>query len=188
MKPLFSLFVCFFLLRALAEAKGWEVWEDCRLDKQSYYEGDSFTVVYRGGKAIIKLYYVDTPEVDTSYPKRVKAQGIYFGGLAKTDVLELGQQARIFTGKVLSKPFAIITRLDGAPGRSDVSKYYGLVKTSSGRYLSELLVRRGLARIQGREIRGELPRAFSPSSYVRDLYKVEMRARKRKLGGWADSF
>ena len=42
-------------------------------------DGDSFHVSVNGKEYIFRLYFVDTPEVDTEFPQRVKEQARYFG-------------------------------------------------------------------------------------------------------------
>ena len=56
-----------FLLENAA-AREWEKLQNCRLAPDQYKDGDSFHVLHDGKSHIFRLYFVDCPETDTSFP------------------------------------------------------------------------------------------------------------------------
>jgi competence ComEA-like helix-hairpin-helix protein len=129
-------------------AAEWETWKGCRLIPNEYNDGDSFHVGFDGGHYIIRLYFVDTPETDKSFPDRVAEQARHHGKTLD-EVILVGRYASAVTAQLLSKPFTVVTRRQDAMGRSSIPRFYGFVKTGDGEDLGEVLVANGLARSYG---------------------------------------
>ncbi len=167
-----------------AFAKKWETLEGCRLKKNSFNDGDSFHVTHKGKEYIFRLYFVDTPETDNKYPKRVKDQSKYWN-ISEKKTVSLGKNAKKFTKDILDKKFTVFTCWKDAKGSSKNPRYFAFVKTNSGNDLAVLLVSNGLARIYG--MRENHPKGFNSSKLLKEFYKLEKAAKKNKLGGWAVS-
>ncbi len=101
----------------------------------------------RGHEYIFRLYFVDAPETDASFPERVAEQAAYFK-LSIPQTLQLGEYAKKFVEEKLRQPFTVRTCLQGALGRSSQERFYAFVETKDGD-LAELLVANGLARVHG---------------------------------------
>lgn len=158
--------------------KGWEVLEGCRLLRRAGNDGDSFHVMYNGKEYIFRLYYVDTPEEEMTYPDRVRDQARYFG-ISTEDTVRLGKEAARFTDRVLSKaPFTVVTQWTDARGNSRLPRHYAFVVTSDGD-LDELLAAEGLVRVYGMRI---------DSGYgnqkQRLLKQIENEAKRDQFGAW----
>jgi endonuclease YncB( thermonuclease family) len=162
-------------------ANQWYRYDDSTLISQDFNDGDSFHV--RCGKRhyIFRLYFVDTPETDLSFPDRVDEQAKYWG-LTPKQTIKLGQDATAFTTNYLSKPFTVHTRRTNARGRSDRTRYFGMIETEEG-LLSLALVRNGLARVYGLPI--TLPDGKPAAKHWSRLSVAERAAKREKLGGWA---
>jgi len=159
----------------------WHRYDDCRLLKQDFNDGDSFHVQCGRRHYIFRLYFVDAPETSLSFPDRVHAQAEYWG-LSPSQTVKLGQAAATFTRTFLAKPFTVHTKRIDARGRSDRTRYFGMIETEAG-FLSEALVRNGLARIYGMST--ELPDGKPSSRHWGRLRSSEKAAKREKLGGWA---
>ena len=144
---LFALIGSGGLLSPAEARQPFEVWKDCRLQKNESNDGDSFHVKSAKRAYIIRLYLVDAPETDTSFRERVAEQGKHFG-ISEAQTLEVGQAARRFMEEKLARPFTVRTARHDAMGRSKKQRYYGFVETPEGD-LGELLVANGLARVHG---------------------------------------
>jgi endonuclease YncB( thermonuclease family) len=163
-------------------AQGWERLEQCRLLPNPWNDGDSFHVDHAGHEYIFRLYFVDTPEAETSLPQRLAEQASYFG-ISPAEALALGKKASAFTvARLGARPFTVITRWRAAPGRSALKRYYAVVQVG-GEDLAELLVAEGLARIYG--VRSPLPDGSDSRSFLDGLARKEDAARRNRRGGWA---
>jgi endonuclease YncB( thermonuclease family) len=131
---------------ALAESK-WETLNGCKLLANSSNDGDSFHAQFSAKEYIFRLYYVDTPETDDDYPKRVSEQAAYFK-VSHEQVLQIGKTAARFTAGQLRAGFTVVTRWDNARGNSKLPRNYAFVIVN-GRDLAETLVEQGLARVFG---------------------------------------
>jgi endonuclease YncB( thermonuclease family) len=167
---------------AEAFAADWQTWKDCTLLGDEYMDGDSFHVK-RGPRSeyIIRLYFVDCPESDNRFPDRVGEQAEYFG-ISSKDALKSGETATDFTRKILKRGFTVHTRKDKSFSASSKPRYYGFIELPDGRFLSEELVRQGLARIYGKP--SERPDGKGRATIYRRLEKLEQEAKERKLGAW----
>lgn len=145
-----------------------------------YGDGDSFHTATPAGERIFRLYFVDTPETDSSFPDRVKDQADYFGITPKR-ALEIGHEAKVFTEKMLHGGFAVYTRGEDAEGRSEMQRFFALIKVGD-RWLDVALVEAGLARVFGKQ--AVLPDGTTAKKHWSDLREAEERAKKAHAGAW----
>lgn len=170
-----------FFFCANVEAHGpWEIWRNCQLQENDSNDGDSFHVKAGGRSYILRLYLVDAPETDASFPERVAEQGKYFG-ISSTQTVQLGELAEKFVAGKLSRPFVVRTSKQNAMGRSNRPRYYAFVETTEGD-LGELLVANGLARVHG--VAPAAADSISPPGEKEKLMRLELEARRQKVGGW----
>jgi len=164
-----------------AEAKGpWVVLKDCRLAKNESDDADSFHVKAGGKEYIFRLYFVDAPETDASFPDRVDEQAKYFG-LTTAQTLQLGDLSRRFSKEKLARPFTLRTCMQGALGRSKQERFYAFIESTEGD-LAELLVANGMARVHGS---GATPVGLnSPEREWHKLQRLEREAKQQKVGAW----
>ena len=143
-------------------------------------DGDSFHVAHGGDEHVFRLYYVDCPEKSSrNYKHRVAEQGEYFGGLTEPETVEVGLEAKDYVEFLLrGHEFEIYTRWQEVYSSG---RYFAFVKID-GRYLSELLVEKGLARIYTRGV--NLPDGTRSKEQRDRLHRIEQAARQAKLGGW----
>ena len=147
------------------------------LEPDEWTDGDSFRVRLPDGRLeTFRLYFVDTTE---SRPQgdRSEDQAAYFG-ITREQSVALGKKALAFTRAALSEPFTIHTRWRSLFG----VRWLGMVTTSTGEDLGELLVRNGLARIYG--VRTPLPHGKTSREYLAKLKALEEQAKAERLGGW----
>ena len=163
-----------------ADSDAWEIWDNCRLEADQYFDGDSFHVKHGRSTDIIRLYFVDAPESDDSYPARVAEQAAHFRA-SNAAVLHAGHTAKELTLHFLAQPFRVITRRQLAPGASRSDRYYGIVE-KDGRRLDATLVTAGLARVSS-EI-AEYPDAAAGHRAVGDLRAFERKAAEMRRGLW----
>ncbi len=184
MRRLFPLLLLLFLAPALAAESGvWEIWDDCRLETgNKYFDGDSFHVSHGSERAILRLYFVDAPEIEASYGGRVAEQATYFH-VTSAEVVTAGRTAKEFTEQFLAGPFRVITRRQVAPGASRGERYYAIVE-SNGRRLDAALIEAGLARVSG-EI-ADYPAAAAGQKAVQELRLGEQKAANARRGLWVN--
>jgi len=96
----------------------------------------------------------------------------------------VGKAAGDVVRETLQAPFAIWTRWASAGGRSRERRYYGLVRVGD-RWLTEILVTKGLARRKG--VITNLPTGENWRSHSDRLDALESDAKRQRLGGWAGS-
>ena len=163
-------------------ARGWTELEGVIFEENEANDGDSFHAKRNTSSYLFRLYFVDTPETDLRYPDRVKEQAAYFGVDLELAVRE-GKAAAEYIKEVLGeKDFTVFTRYADARGASKMNRYYAMVKVGD-RWLSELLVEKGYARIYGVGL--ELPDGTSERMYWSRLRKLEKQAKEAKRGLWA---
>ncbi len=160
-----------------------EALEGCRLIHNGGNDGDSFRVIHKGKEHTFRLYFVDTPETSLRYPERVDYQARYFG-ITRDQAVEIGDESKKFTMDLLEKhPFVVLTRWEKV---MKSYRYHGfvLVETAPGKteYLSEILVRKGFARIY--TMPADLPDGTSKKEFDRQLKDLEQKARVAEAGGW----
>ena len=167
-----------------AFADEWETIRDCRLIENEGNDGDSFHVNADGEERIFRLYFVDTPEAESGgyVEGRVTEQAETFG-ITEKESVEMGKKAAAFTRAVLSRPFKVTTRGQGAMGASKLKREYAFVETADGEDLGEMLVSRGLARSFGEDAALGTKKA----SDLRAKYdRLESQAKREQLGAWGD--
>jgi len=161
----------------------WYVYENCRLIPNHFNDGDSFHVRHKKKRYVFRLYFVDAPERDREFPKRIAEQADYWG-IEEKEGLKIGRQAAAFTRDFLKDGFSIYTERVDARGRSKKTRYFAMVKVG-GKYLSEALVDAGLVRIYGKMT--DLKDGTSMEDYTASLRSAERDAKKHSQGAWADS-
>jgi endonuclease YncB( thermonuclease family) len=176
-----TLFLCAAAPAGARDDSGdWEVFERARLITHRHNDGDSFHVKLGKREAILRLYFVDAAETDASIPERLQEQAEYWDVDTKR-ALELGSDAGAFTADFLRAGFTVYTRWADARGRSEDPRYYAMIRVGDA-YLSEALVRAGLARVYGQWAAppdGRTARAFHAV-----LKAAEKAARRDRAGGW----
>jgi len=162
-------------------AEKWKTLDKCTLKSNSYNDGDSFHISYKGKEYIFRLYFVDTPETNLKYKARVKEQAKYWKISTKA-AIKIGKKAKKFSTDNLKGKFTVFTKWDDAKGSSKIPRYFAFINTASGKDLAELLVSNGLARIYG--MRVNHPEGNKAYVISKQLKKLESRAKSKKLGGW----
>ncbi len=158
----------------------WITLKDCRLLPNKANDGDSFHVRAGGKEYIFRLYLVDAPETDASFPERVGEQAAYFH-VTVPQALKVGELAERFAAEKLATPFTVRTCLQDARGRSALPRFFAFVETREGD-LAELLVANGLARVYGAQA---APVGLaSPEREQEKLARLEREAQAQKVGGW----
>lgn len=168
------------VVHACVGAPRWQTYEDCALLENEYNDGDSFHVKTDHWHYVFRLYFVDCPETDRSFPERVEEQAKYWE-VDDARALQVGKEAAEFTRKFLRGTFTVMTRKEDARGRGDRPRYFAMIKKGD-EYLSEALVSHGLARIYGYDT--ELPDGLPARKHWARLKVAETRAKQAHLGGW----
>ena len=101
--------------------------------------------------------------------------------------MEMGKQsAEVTVGLLERYPFSLLTRWERV---YDSDRIYGFIRFTdgpqSGKYLSEVLVENGLARIHTKGV--ETPDGRSRRAFERHLRDLEKTARRETLGAWGVS-
>jgi endonuclease YncB( thermonuclease family) len=180
---------CVALVLTLAStpalAADWQTLTPCRLAGNDANDGDSFHVRCPDGEErIFRLYFVDAPESDETYPERLAEQAEHFG-IAPEDAVRHGKDAAKFTHRFLREPFIVQTKLSSALGRSKLPRYYGIVTTTNGVDLAATLASNGLARVYGEGV--GLPDGTPSKERWAALRQAEAYARQQGLGAWKDA-
>ena len=167
-----------------AEPKAWEKLTECQYVPHAYNDGDSFHVKCGTDEFIVRLYFVDAPELDPKDRDRIQEQAEHFRVTFENNI-QAGVKARDAVDELLrAAPFVIWTRRASAGGRSKQLRYYGLVEVG-GKGLAEILVSRGLARTKG--VKANLPSGEKSKEYVEKLEGLESEAREKRVGIWEHS-
>ena len=172
-------------------AKKWREYTGCEVIPNASNDGDSFHVKptnIKTRKYLFRLYFVDTPESETSLPERLQVQADYFGIPDPKDVVKVGKEAVKFTEKFLANGnFTVYSRLADALGRSAKDRDYAMVLNAAGLDLGTELVRNGLARVygQGTDLSDLDPYKRDENAWFRRLRQTELEAKKEKRGAWA---
>ncbi len=172
------------------QENGYEVLQNVRLVDHRNNDGDSFFVRANVREFELRLYFVDTAEKYLSdrhedQRDRVREQARDFD-LTVEETIELGLSAKSYVlGLLKQGDFTVYTKWDRV---YDGERYYGFVEIPNPDggapiYMSELLVRKGLARIH---TQGEpTPDGMSWRDYKDLLRGFEQQAKREKLGAWA---
>jgi endonuclease YncB( thermonuclease family) len=184
MRSLLFLVVSLLLL-PVASARGWTELDGVIYEEEKYSDGDSFRARRNRSRYIFRLYFVDTPETDIRFPDRVQEQADYLG-VEFEQAVEGGEEAANWLHDLLAEQesLTVYTRYADARGASDRKRYYAMVKIGD-RWLSELLVENGYARVFG--VDSELPDGTSARIYWSRLRKLEKEAKAAQRGMWATS-
>jgi len=152
-----------------AEAQKWgdfDLLSNCQLVSHGHNDGDSFHVATSKGEFEFRLYYVDAPEsAAKTYRngennfKRLAQQGRVMGGLSQKQTTAIGKEAKHFVNDLL-----------------------GHRSNGQERYLHEILIEKGMARIHTKP--AKLPDGTSVSSQLRQLRKLEKMAKQQHQGAW----
>jgi endonuclease YncB( thermonuclease family) len=166
-----------------AETKAWTTLDACRYVADKSNDGDSFLVQCGRERFFVRLYFVDAPESDASFPDRVRQQYEYFG-VTLDELTRAGARARDYVrSALLQRPFVVHTKKTFAQGRSKATRYYGLVQVD-GRYLHQVLLSEGLARNKGSRV--GLPSGEKARAHAQMLQAMEDQARLQRKGVWAN--
>ncbi len=158
----------------------WEVWDDCHLEADKYFDADSFRIRHGTDGYVLRLYFADAPEINSAYGERVEEQAAYFR-TTKPAVLRAGEKAKEFTAQFLGKSFRVITRRQSAPGASRDPRYYAIV-VRGGERLDAALVGAGLARTTSAI--ATYPDAAAGQRDARALRLLEAKAAQAQRGIW----
>lgn len=173
------------------ESSGFRRIEGCTLVPHRHNDGDSFHVMVPGGREEeFRLYFVDAPESavkryrdGNDNRERLADQARDFGGLSEAETTAVGQEAKSWTARILGQgPFIIYTRGEKVFGGP---RLYALVEVREGgspRWLHELLIEQGLARIHTKGNR--LPDGTSRQDQEARLHVLERQAKNSGQGGW----
>ena len=161
---------------------------NARLIDSPSNDGDSFVVAINEERLHLRLYYVDCAETQFGGKadiKRIREQARHFGVTQPRTIVNFGKEAKQYVENILSKPFVIYTSYASALGRAAGGRIYGFVKTQEGKYLSDMLVEKGLARIHGQT--RENPDGVASEIVLQRLRDLETAAVLRRAGLWKES-
>ena len=135
------------------------------------------------------LYFVDALEASWTHPQLVAAQAKWFGNVSNETVVETGQVAMNYVANLLkSKTFTVLTRWERM---TNSSRYYALISVENepGKraYLSDLLMRKGYARVEGVTTFMPSDDHRSTEDYMLELRDLSKQARQQKQGVWASA-
>lgn len=184
---LMALSCLLFPIFSLAEtnAGAWNVLHGCRLLSDPINDGDSFKVTHQDQTFILRLHFVDCPEIHKTYMERVRDQARYFS-IPEADVLAAGTLAKAHTQRFLRGEFTVITQWADARGGKQ-ARVFGLVRNQAGELLSASLVEHGLARIYGMPTKGSWPNGVMPRTHLGRLKQHERNAQRSLIGVWGDA-
>lgn len=180
MRLAFLLLILTLQIAGAAPVGRWEVWEDCRLEADKYFDADSFRIRHGSDAYVLRLYFVDAPETDKAYGERIQEQAAYFH-TTEPAILRAGATAKEFTEQFLGKSFRVITRRQPAPGASRDPRFYAIV-VRGGERLDAALVSAGLSRTTS-EI-ATYPDAAAGQRDARALRLLEAKAASTQRGIW----
>jgi endonuclease YncB( thermonuclease family) len=169
-----SVALLWFSIVDLRARGDWVVLENCRFVLNPANDGDSFHISSGDKEYVLRLYLVDTPEIEGTDPRRLIEQAKYFE-VTVPQAIEVGEAAKEFVRAKLSEPFTVFTHMSGAMGRSKIERMYAFVQTKEGD-LGEQLVRNGLARLYG--MKGAPPGFNSAQAEITKLEQLEDAAKK----------
>jgi len=176
---------------ATEEVGNYQVYRSCTLVDARSNDGDSFSVRLPDGKVVeLRLYFVDTPESafknygggETNHP-RIRQQAAEMGGITPDQAVEIGQKSKKFTLLLLgSRPFDIFTLWDSPFKDNRFHAFIEVQQDGKSRWLSELLIEHGLARIKTKP--ADLPDGTPASQQTAHLRELERAAKRAEMGVW----
>lgn len=175
-----------------AETTGaYETYRNCTLAQARNNDGDSFMVRLPDGRdAEFRLYFVDTPESafksyaggDTNH-ERIRQQAAEMGGISPQQAVEIGKQGKALTlGLLGGRPFDLHTRWDSPFKDRRYHAFVEVKQDGKSRWLHELLVERGLARIKTKP--ADLPDGTPAAQQRERLKDLERAAKRQRVGAW----
>lgn len=173
--------ILFALSLTLVGADEWTQLAKVTHDRAGYTDGDSIPVTMGEESFIINLYFIDAPEVSARFPDKANEQAEYFGQSVE-DVTLAGKKAGEFVETMLTGDFTVHTRYSKIAGGGG-PRYYGMIKVGD-RWLSELLVENGWARVAGRG--SDLSDGTTEDAFHAALGRLETRAAQNKIGAWSE--
>jgi endonuclease YncB( thermonuclease family) len=179
-----SFLVLLLILSPLSASAKWITYEECTLDPDQHFDGDSFHVKAATGHTyVFRLYGVDCPETDARFPDRNKEQAKDFG-VPEKDIIKWGKKATAFTKKFLRKPFTVHTEKQKARGAGSSIRYYAILINADGQRLDGALLEAGLARCYG--VGAEWPKRMTRERFLKKLHPIESKAKREDVGIWND--
>jgi len=161
---------------------------NARLIDRGANDGDSFYVNVSGKDLLIRLYFVDCPEISVSMKsdaRRLREQTRYFGLAGTERTQHFGKEAKKFVSQTLTKLFTVYTAYASALGRSSGGRVYAFVTTAGGEDLASILVKNGLARTYG--VGRKTPDGVPRDEMVHQLRDLESAAMLKRSGIWSES-
>ena len=163
--------------------------EECKLESVEEWTANFIKISQNGRSFQFRLYFVDTPEseLDESSQPMLRAQTEYFGDPPLSDLLNHGKEADEFVRKTLTeRPFRIITRFEPARGTKSLYAFVQVdTEDNVRKYLSAMLVRKGLASITAKP--SHTPFGQNAYDFREHLVKERQKAIDDLSGIWADS-
>ncbi len=176
---------------AVRKTGRYEIHENCTLVEARNNDGDSFQVRLPDGRTEeFRLYFVDAPESafkrygggETNHP-RIRQQAADLGGVTPEQAVDVGKKAKAFThGLLAERPFTLFTEWDSPFNDKRFHAFIKVQQDGKSRWLSELLVERGLARIRTKP--ADLPDGTKASTQLARLKELERRAKRGETGVW----
>ena len=169
----------------------YDVYQNCTLASDRSNDGDSFRVLFPDGrKEIVRLYFVDTPESafktyrgGENNHRRIRQQADAMGGISPEQAVEIGKKAKEFTLTHLGKaPFTVQTEWDSPFNDRRYHAFIQLSYNGKTRYLHELLVEKGYARIHTKG--APMPNGTSERKHEDHLLSLQKAAKSKKAGAW----
>jgi len=169
----------------------YDTYRNCTLVSDRGNDGDSFRVKFPDGrKEIVRLYFVDCPESafktyggGENNHQRISEQAAGMGRISPGQAVEIGKKAKEFALTHLSKaPFTVHTEWDSPFNDKRYHAFIDLSYNGNTRFLHELLVEKGYARIHTKGAR--LPDGTSERNQEDHLYKLQKTAKATKAGAW----
>ncbi len=177
---------------ASEKSAAYEVHRSCTLVKTPRNDGDSFLIrLPTGREAEFRLYFVDTPESafktynsGATNHERIRQQAADLGHITPEQVVEIGKVGKRYTLELLiNRPFTIYTCWDSPFNDNRYHAHVEVPFDTSTRWLDEILVERGLARIKTKP--ADLPDGTPAAEHLSDLRQLERAAKQAKQGVWS---
>ena len=149
-------------------------------------QADTLRIRLPDGEHVFVHYFIHALDSSADHLDRVNDTAIFFGRVSNDAVIATGKEAMAYVTDLLkSHTFMVLTRWEKAP---DAGQFYGLIwveyEKGKWKYLSELLVRHGYARIAG--VTTPLPNTkVNEDDYIQLLQVAAKYARQNKQGIWA---
>lgn len=177
--------------RLPATTGGYETYRNCTLAAARNNDGDSFMVrLPDGRRRELRLYFVDTPESafkryangETNH-ERIRQQAAEMGGITPEQAVEIGKQGKAFTLALLeSRPFTVFTVWDSPYQDERFHAFIEVDQAGRHRWLHELLIERGLARLKTKP--ADLPDGTAAATHRQRLKVLETAAKRARAGVW----